>query len=57
MFCFFLTTENSPKLPGDFDPVTGCQEAVDTAAALILQRHWRRRQRLMDLKAGRLGAA
>ncbi len=41
---------------GDFHP-QGCQEAVDTAAALILQRHWRRRQRLMDLKAGRSGAA
>lgn len=34
-------------------PQLGCQEAVDTAAALILQRHWRRHQRLMDLKAGR----
>ena len=27
---------------GNFDP-QGCQEAVDTAAALILQRQWRRR--------------
>lgn len=32
------------KSPGtSIDP--GCQEAVDTAAALILQRQWRRRQR------------
>ena len=30
--------------PGDV-PQLGCQEAVDTAAALILQRQWRRRQR------------
>lgn len=35
-------------ISGDVNP-QGCQEAVDTAAALILQRQWRRRQR----KAGR----
>ena len=47
----FFGKRSNLKFTQTNDP-QGCQEAVDTAAALILQRQWRRRQR----KAGRFGA-